>query len=75
MCSVKISNNDKFVLLVADCGYGKKSWEDGVLPGVVYKKSDMVASLDWVKKMADDPTCVEVLASHDTEVQPHVITL
>ena len=70
-----ISNNGKYVLLASDCGYGHKSWEQMILPGVMQNKENMMASLEWVKQMAANPDCVETLANHDAEVLPHIIEL
>ena len=75
MGTIKITNNDKFVLLTADCGYGKRSWEELILPGVVYNKEELLESLKWVQLMSGSPNCVEVLANHDAEVKPHIISL
>lgn len=70
-----IKNNDKFVLLTADCGYSKESWEQIRLPGPISNKDNMIKSLKWVQTMANDENCVEVLATHDPNIKPHVIEL
>lgn len=70
-----IQNNDKFVLLTSDCGYGKKSWEEMILPGVMINKEDLIESLKWEREMSKKPNCVEILANHDRDIKPHTIIL
>ena len=70
-----IQNNGKFVLLTADCGYAKDSWESMRLPGPVSDKNNMIKTLRWVRDMAHKENCVEVLANHDPEIKPKVIEL
>lgn len=70
-----IQNNGKFVLLTADCGYAKESWENMRLPGPMLDKSKMIKTLKWVKDMAHKENCVKVLANHDPEIEPQVIEL
>lgn len=70
-----IKNNNKFVLLTGDCGYGKESWEKIRLPRPIVNKQNMITSLKWVQTMAKDKNCIEVLATHDPNVKPHLIEL
>ena len=70
-----IQNNGKFVLLTADCGYAKESWENIRLPGPLSDKKKMIDTLKWVKDMSNKEGCVEILATHDPEIKPHVIEL
>ncbi|WP_049423729.1 N-acyl homoserine lactonase family protein [Staphylococcus warneri] len=72
---IKNENSEKFILLATDVGYAAKSWQENILPSVLVDKEDAQISLDWVKRMSDDPNCVEVIANHDVNVKPHVITL
>ena len=61
--AVKVKNAEgKFVLLFSDGGYARKSWEQ--------KKS-----LAWIREQSLDENCVEPLANHDPDIQPHVIEL
>lgn len=74
LCACKVTNADgKFVLITGDCGYAKKSWEQMVMPGVMWNFELGMKSLKWVHDMALDPNCIEVLAMHDPELEPHVI--
>lgn len=70
-----IQNNGKFVLLTADCGYAKSSWESLRLPGPVSNKEKMITTLKWVRDMSRKEGCVEILATHDPEIKPHTIVL
>lgn len=70
-----IQKNGKFVLLTADCGYAKDSWESIRLPGPVSEKDKMKRSLEWVREMSQKEGCIEILANHDQEVKPHVIEI
>ena len=70
-----IQNNGKFVLITGDCGYAESSWKDLRLPGPVAYKDKMLDTLKWVGDMANKPECIEVLATHDPAVKPHIITL
>lgn len=70
-----INNNEKFILLTGDCGYAKDSWEKIRLPGPVANKDNMIASLKWVQKMANNKDCMEILATHDPTIKPHVIEI
>ncbi len=70
-----IRNDEKFILLTADCGYSKDSWEKMRLPGPVYDKENMLTSLKWVNTMAKKKNCLGVLANHDPNIKPEVIEL
>lgn len=43
--------------------------------GPVDDKEKMRKTLKWVQEMSKKEGCVEVLATHDPEVIPHVIEL
>ena len=76
LCALKIKNSeDKFVLLVSDGGYSRKSWEELICPGISDDKKAQLKSLKWIKKESLDDKCVESLANHDGNVKPHVISL
>lgn len=72
---VMVQNQGKFVLLTGDTGYAKESWEELRLPGPVDDKEKMRKTLKWVQEMSKKEGCIEVLATHDPEVSPHVIEL
>jgi glyoxylase-like metal-dependent hydrolase (beta-lactamase superfamily II) len=59
-----------WVLLAGDVGYARRSWEEGVLPGVTTSDAEMEASLSWVGTFAAREDCVAALANHDPDVAP-----
>lgn len=65
----------RYVLLAADTGYAKRSWEEMITPGICLNRKDAITSLGWVHEAAHDPKCIETLANHDPQVEQHVITL
>ena len=76
LCAVKITREDgKYVLLFSDGGYATKSWKEMITSGVSLDKEIQRKSLQWIREQSMDPNCVESLATHDTEIKPHVIEL
>lgn len=76
LVAVKIIGSDgRYVLIDSDGAYGRKSWEQMILPGVADNRSQQAASLEWIRSQSLAPECIESLACHDPEVKPHVITL
>jgi len=66
---------NKFVLLFADGGYATKSWRDMITSGISLDKNLQRQSLQWIREQSMSPDCLESLATHDTNVTPHVIEL
>lgn len=76
LCALKITNKTgKFVLLVSDGGYAKKSWEELITSGIADNKALQKQSLLWIQEQSLDPQCIASLANHDQAIQPHIITL
>lgn len=76
LCALKIKNTEgKFVLLFADGGYATKSWQQMITSGITLDKQLQRKSLEWIREQSLSPQCVESLATHDTEVKPHIIEL
>lgn len=76
LCALKIKNDaGKFVLLFADGGYATRSWRDMTTSGVALDKKLQKQSLQWIREQSLSPNCIESLASHDSEVKPHVVEL
>jgi len=76
LCAVKLTNADgKFVLLFADGGYATKSWSEMITSGVSLDKKLQRQSLQWIREQSLDPNCIESLATHDTDITPHIIEL
>ncbi|MBR3237513.1 MAG: N-acyl homoserine lactonase family protein [Oscillospiraceae bacterium] len=74
--AVKVKNDEgKFVLLFSDGGYARKSWEQMITSGIAADKALQKQSLQWIREQSLDPYCVESLANHDPDIQPHVIEL
>lgn len=75
-CALKVTGRDgRFVLLYADGGYAKKSWEDLVLSGIADDRTEQKRSLRWIREQSLDKNCVASLANHDPAVRPHTIVL
>ena len=76
LCAVKITREDgKFVLLFSDGGYATKSWKEMITSGVSLDKEMQRKSLQWIREQSLDPDCIESLATHDTDIKPHVTEL
>lgn len=74
--AVKIINeNGKYVLLFSDGGYARKSWEQMITSGIAADKALQKQSLAWIREQSLDADCIESLANHDPDIQPHVIEL
>ena len=76
LCAVKITNEEgRYVLLFSDGGYATKSWKEMITSGVALDKNKQRLSLQWIREQSMDANCIERLATHDTEIRPHVIEL
>lgn len=76
LCAVKNTREDgKYVLLFSDGGYATKSWEEMITSGVSLDKEMQRKSLMWIREQSMDANCIESLATHDTDIKPHVIEL
>lgn len=72
--SILLHNNDKELLLSGDNGYARKSWRDGILPGLMKDPERMKKSLAWVKKYAKEheKSLIDVISDHETEIDQYV---
>ena len=76
LCAVKITREDgRYVLLFSDGGYATKSWKEMITSGVSLDKEMQRKSLQWIREQSIDANCIESLATHDTDIKPHVIEL
>jgi glyoxylase-like metal-dependent hydrolase (beta-lactamase superfamily II) len=76
LCALKIRNAEgKYVLLFADGGYATKSWCDMITSGITLDKQMQRKSLQWIREQSMSQECIESVATHDSDVQPHVIEL
>ena len=73
LCALKIRNAEgRYVLLFADGGYATKSWRDMITSGITQMQRQ---SLLWIREQSMDANYIESVATHDTDVLPHVIEL
>ena len=76
LCALKTTGEDgRFVLLCADGGYAKKSWEQMVLSGVAGDRAAQKKSLSRIRAQSQDQKCVACIANHDPDVEQGTITL
>ena len=76
LCAVKIVNGKgKYVLLFSDGGYATKSWKEMITSGISLDKNMQRNSLNWIREQSMNSDCIESLATHDSEIKPHIITL
>jgi len=76
LCAIKITRQDgRYVLLFSDGGYATKSWKGMITSGVSLDKDMQRKSLQWIREQSMDANCIESLATHDTDIKPHVIEL
>lgn len=76
LCAVKIKNGQgRYVLLFSDGGYATRSWKEMITSGIAMNKTMQRQSLRWIREQSMNENCIEALASHDTDVKPHTITL
>lgn len=73
--AVKISVEDKYVILANDGAYVQESFEEKTIPGFTVDKDLAVRSLEWLCMCREDENCIEVLANHDPGVKEHVVEL
>ena len=76
LCAVRLTNDrGQFVLLFGDGGYAARSWQEMITSGIALDKSMQRKSLEWIREQSLDPYCMESLATHDTDIKPHIIDL
>lgn len=74
LCAVKVTNKEgRYVLLFSDGGYATKSWKEMITSGISLDKEKQRQSLQWIREQSMSPECIESLATHDTDIKPHVI--
>lgn len=75
MTAVKVSNGSDYVIIAGDCGYGRPSWEEQILPGVEWNRKEAKRSLEKLRRYGLDPHCRAVLMTHDPEYRTGTIEL
>ncbi len=70
--SILLRNNGRELLLSGDNGYARKSWRDGILPGLMKDPENMTRSLNWVKEyVAGNDALIDVISDHETELDTY----
>jgi N-acyl homoserine lactone hydrolase len=72
--SVLIQTDEGWVLLASDVGYAKKSFEQNILPGLTTNDHQAAKSLNWVRSFSQLDVCKLVLANHDPDIKPQIIS-
>lgn len=73
--AMKVTNADgDYVLLFADGGYGKMSWQQMIASGISVNKVDQRAALEWIREQSLDSRCIRSIACHDYENRPETIS-
>ncbi|MBQ8008184.1 MAG: hypothetical protein IJ256_01460 [Bacteroidaceae bacterium] len=44
-----------------------------ITSGISLDKEKQRQSLQWIREQSMSPDCIESLATHDTDIKPHVI--
>ena len=61
----RITEQDKYILIVGDNGYNEASWQKGLLPGPLYNAGNMKKCLAWINEQSKRENCITVLCAHD----------
>ena len=68
-CAMLLRSNGKQLLLTADNGYSRRSWQEGILPGHMSDPENTRRSLEWVKEFDDTETnVVGIISSHEPDL-------
>lgn len=71
--SILLRHGGKQLLLAGDCGYARKSWKDGILPGLMKDADNMTRSLNWIKEFYETADgLIDVISDHETELDQFV---
>lgn len=73
--SVKITGQEKYVILGNDVAYTQISFEEHKIPGFLVDKMQAEKSLDWLIQCKKDPNCLEVMVNHDPSIKEHMVEL
>lgn len=76
LCALKIKNSlGKYVLLFSDGGYSSKSWKEMIISGISVDINMQKKSLKWIREQSISPNCIESIASHDANINQHIIII
>ena len=63
----KITEDERFALVVGDNGYVRDSWQKGILPGPLYNADNMKHCLKWINEQSQQPNCLGVYCAHEQD--------
>ncbi|MCH5585002.1 N-acyl homoserine lactonase family protein [Shimazuella sp. AN120528] len=69
LVSVVARVENGWLLLAADAGYSKESWNQLILPGNTSNEQQALQSLQWISDFSKRDDCVAVIANHDPSVK------
>ena len=72
--AVLVRGGGRFVLLAADAAFSPRNWQEKISPGFGFDRQRQLASLRWLREMAEDPACAGVFCSHDPALPPGVFS-
>lgn len=75
LTGVRVSSGTAYVILAGDGGYGRPSWEEQILPGVVWNRKEAKKSLEKLRRFGNDTNCKAILMTHDPEHTSGIIEL
>lgn len=70
-----IQGKEKFVAIIGDVGYMKKSWDEIWIPGLTVDKNAATRSLKWIQSISNKKNCKAILATHDPSIGPQIIEI
>ena len=69
LCAMKLTGSDgRFILLFADGGYDRRSWEQMIPPGTSLNEEQLMQSLQLIREQSLDANCTVSLANHEMQV-------
>lgn len=69
MYGIQIRNNGKELFLCADCGYGRSSYREIIIPSVVSDVEGFRHSLEWLGEHEKQDDVIDILPNHDPDVE------
>lgn len=64
-----IRHDGKELILIGDSAYSKKSWYDGVVPGIMTDETNIRNTFSWLKhEYETNPNLLGIISAHDSDV-------
>ena len=60
-----IGNNGKYLILTADSGYERISWQQMIFPAVVSSRAEMTETFIWINQMEKRTDVIDCLCNHE----------